>query len=106
MAIRLLKRSSMKQNYLIPTNLNLRTLLLGFLMLLFTFPGSRASETLSYSYYYTNPNLDTDRDGIVDSKDIDDDNDGIIDAMEDPDFDGDGNPETNALDTDGDGIPD
>ncbi|MET6991855.1 gliding motility-associated C-terminal domain-containing protein, partial [Sediminicola arcticus] len=49
--------------------------------------------------------LDTDKDGVVDSKDIDDDGDGIIDSIEDANLDKDNNPATNPTDTDKDGIP-
>uniref|UniRef100_UPI000248F877 hypothetical protein n=1 Tax=Aquimarina agarivorans TaxID=980584 RepID=UPI000248F877 len=52
--------------------------------------------------------FDTDGDGVPDSADLDDDNDGILDTEEDPDIDGDGNPNTGApadIDPDGDGIP-
>jgi gliding motility-associated-like protein len=49
--------------------------------------------------------LDTDKDGVVNSKDIDDDGDGIIDANEDANLDKDNNPATNPTDSDKDGIP-
>ena len=51
---------------------------------------------------------DTDGDGVPDSVDLDDDNDGILDSVEDPNNDGDGNPNTGNpldIDPDGDGIP-
>lgn len=50
-------------------------------------------------------NDDSDGDGIPDYADADDDNDGIPTADENPDPNGDGNPD-DALDSDGDGIPD
>ena len=51
--------------------------------------------------------LDTDKDGVVDSLDLDDDNDGILDTVEDNgvvdrDTDGDGDPDRIDLDSDGD----
>ncbi|WP_164914253.1 gliding motility-associated C-terminal domain-containing protein, partial [Aquimarina sediminis] len=48
---------------------------------------------------------DTDGDGIPDVLDTDDDNDGILTTDENPDPNGDGNPD-DAFDTDGNGIPD
>ncbi|WP_010180221.1 hypothetical protein, partial [Aquimarina agarilytica] len=51
---------------------------------------------------------DTDGDGIPDSADLDDDNDGILDTVEDPNIDGDNDPNTGDpadIDPDGDGIP-
>ncbi len=48
---------------------------------------------------------DTDGDGIDDFQDIDDDNDGILTVDENPDPNGDGNPD-DAFDTDGNGTPD
>ncbi|KAA1242425.1 gliding motility-associated C-terminal domain-containing protein, partial [Aquimarina sp. RZ0] len=48
---------------------------------------------------------DTDNDGTSDYLDIDDDNDGILTVDENPDPNGDGDPE-DAIDTDGDGTPD
>ncbi|MEW7290749.1 DUF7507 domain-containing protein [Aquimarina sp. 2304DJ70-9] len=48
---------------------------------------------------------DTDGDGIDDFQDVDDDNDGILTVDENPDPNGDGNPD-DAFDTDGNGIPD
>ncbi|KQC33000.1 peptidylprolyl isomerase [Nonlabens sp. YIK11] len=48
---------------------------------------------------------DTDRDRISNYRDSDDDGDGILTKDENPDPNGDGNP-NDALDTDGDGIPD
>ncbi len=75
------------------------------LLLLFAFQTTEALGSPA-GLLPPNPYVDTDRDGVPDATDVDDDNDGIIDSREDPDTDGDGNPETNALDTDGDGIPD
>jgi|GEM_PF-1181408 len=52
--------------------------------------------------------IDTDGDGIPDAIDIDDDNDGILDTVEDPNIDGDNDPNTGSpsdIDFDGDGIP-
>ena len=49
--------------------------------------------------------IDTDSDGIFDYLDDDDDGDGVKTYNENPDPNGDGNPE-DAFDTDGDGIPD
>ncbi|WP_109096932.1 gliding motility-associated C-terminal domain-containing protein, partial [Aquimarina sp. AU58] len=48
---------------------------------------------------------DTDGDGIPDILDTDDDNDGILTEDENPDPNGDGNPD-DAFDTDGNGTPD
>ncbi len=48
---------------------------------------------------------DTDGDGIPNYLDIDDDNDELFTINENPDANGDGNPD-DALDTDGNGIPD
>ncbi|MGB5243904.1 MAG: GEVED domain-containing protein, partial [Lutimonas sp.] len=53
--------------------------------------------------------LDTDKDGIIDTVDVDDDNDGILDTVEDNglvdrDTDGDGTPDRIDLDADGDGC--
>ncbi len=53
----------------------------------------------------TDPNIDTDSDGVADTADLDDDNDGILDAAEDPNLDGDDNPLTDSLDSDNDGRP-
>ncbi|WP_344930239.1 DUF7507 domain-containing protein, partial [Aquimarina addita] len=51
--------------------------------------------------------LDTDGDGIDDFQDVDDDGDSILTSDENPNPDGDGNPDTgDTQDTDGDGIPD
>jgi len=49
---------------------------------------------------------DTDGDGVPDAVDLDDDGDGILDEVEDPNLDGDGDPNTDPQDTDEDGIPD
>ncbi|MBB2989724.1 hypothetical protein FHR72_001187 [Mycolicibacterium iranicum] len=55
---------------------------------------------------FDNP-LDTDGDGIPDSKDLDDDNDGVPDSEEeDDDADDDGTPDEDDEDDDGDGTPD
>ena len=51
------------------------------------------------------PIQDTDEDVIDDFQDVDDDNDDILTVDEQPDPDGNGNPE-DAVDTDGNGIPD
>ncbi|MEJ2162155.1 MAG: hypothetical protein P8X60_02230, partial [Robiginitalea sp.] len=93
----------MKQNYLNTSNLNLRKYILGISFFIGIF-GAMAGEPTSGAFP-PGSNVDTDRDGIADSVDFDDDNDGIIDSVEDPNTDGDGNPETNPLDTDSDGIP-
>jgi len=50
-------------------------------------------------------NDDTDNDGAANFSDPDDDNDGILTIDENPDPNGDGNPD-DALDSDGDNIPD
>tara|TARA_B100001750_G_scaffold133631_1_gene106278 strand:+ start:14054 stop:17134 length:3081 start_codon:yes stop_codon:yes gene_type:complete len=53
----------------------------------------------------TTPDTDTDGDGVPDSVDLDDDNDGILDTVEDPNWDGDNDPNTEPWDTDNDGYP-
>lgn len=50
-------------------------------------------------------NDDTDGDGLPDYIDLDDDGDNVLTANENPDPNGDGDPE-DAQDTDGDGVPD
>ncbi|MGA9237999.1 MAG: hypothetical protein WBV75_02950, partial [Robiginitalea sp.] len=94
----------MKQLYFF-TNLNKLKVFCSVVFLLIAFDGL-STPTLNPGQILENKNIDTDRDGVLNSVDIDDDNDGIIDTVEDSDIDGDGDPETNPLDTDGDGVPD
>ena len=51
------------------------------------------------------PLINTDGDSQPDFQDIDDDQDGVDSQFENPDPNGDGNPD-DAQDTDGDGVPD
>ena len=55
----------------------------------------------------TDPDIDTDNDGIQDGADLDDDNDGILDTEEGTgDTDGDGIPDSKDIDSDNDGCKD
>lgn len=66
-----------------------------------------AVETLLESGVVNYDTQDTDGDGEFDFQDVDDDGDGVHTTYEDPNPDGDNNPNTgNTMDTDSDGIPD
>ena len=81
------------------------TLIIAILVFVLSSSFNTIPTEFTFFATYTETDVDTDNDGVMDLTDIDDDNDGIIDAIEDKNPDGDNNPLTNPTDFDNDGVP-